>query len=77
MGDQCDSDDSADDEPSLAPEHTLLEALNAFRILEEFVYQSLPALSSNITDLKLEFDNAVVECATRKIIQTKITTFFA
>lgn len=70
----CHSDTSEDD-IDRAPRRTLEDALNAFRVLEDYAHQSLPQMSSEVADLRLKFDSASVRQKIENTVQSKITAF--
>lgn len=50
--DGCDSEDDSREDKDVVPHHTPEDAFTAFRMLQEYMCQSLPHLASEVLNLK-------------------------
>lgn len=74
--DERHSEDGSVEDKDAVPHHTAEDAFTAFRTLEEYAYQALPHMASEVLDLKLRFERSLVDNAVKNAVQSKITEFF-
>lgn len=59
--DGCDSKDGSGEDKDIVMHHMPEDALTAFQMLEEYTYQSLPCLASEVVNVKLRFQGALLD----------------